>query len=232
MGLIRDSFIIFKNWTDAINELPEEYQLETYKALIKYGTTGEMPEDISPVTKAMLVSFSVSMEKSICRYNSAVENGKLGGRPRRNETEDNRAETQNNPTKPNETEDNRADEIENLNDNVNVNDKVNFKVSKKVSNKEIFKITNNACAREENSLLSYDEVLSEFGVKHGIYRDALFRFIAHLKTSFDITMMNNRLENLIIALDRNYSADYDKSKALDDAIVKGYRYLEIETSDE
>lgn len=62
MGIIRDSFIIFKNWADAINTLPDEYQLETYKALVEYGTTGIVPENISAVTKAMLISFSVGME--------------------------------------------------------------------------------------------------------------------------------------------------------------------------
>ena len=30
MGIIRDSFVVFKNWADAINAMPEEYQLETY----------------------------------------------------------------------------------------------------------------------------------------------------------------------------------------------------------
>ena len=37
MGIIRDSFVIFKNWAEAINALPEENQLETYKALVSYG---------------------------------------------------------------------------------------------------------------------------------------------------------------------------------------------------
>ena len=81
MGIIRDSFIIFKNWAEAINALPEENQLETYKALIEYGLHGQMPQDISPVSKAMLISFSVGMENSIAKYNASVENGKLGGRP-------------------------------------------------------------------------------------------------------------------------------------------------------
>jgi hypothetical protein len=49
---------MFKNWSDAIDALPEEYQLETYKAVSKYGLTGEMPSDISPIAKAILISFS------------------------------------------------------------------------------------------------------------------------------------------------------------------------------
>ena len=58
MGIIRDSFIIFKHWASAIEVLPEEYQLETYKALVSYGVNSKIPENISPVAHAMLISFS------------------------------------------------------------------------------------------------------------------------------------------------------------------------------
>ena len=43
--IIRDSFVMFKNWFEAIDALPEEFQLEAYKSLSKYGLTGVMPED-------------------------------------------------------------------------------------------------------------------------------------------------------------------------------------------
>lgn len=120
MGIIRDSFIIFKNWADAINALPEEYQLEAYKSLVAYGTSGQMPDDISQVTKALLISFSVGMENSICRYNASVNNGKLGGRPPKKKEE---LETQGNLEKPSITQDNLDEPTHNL--NVNVNDNVN-----------------------------------------------------------------------------------------------------------
>ena len=58
----RESFIIFKNWTNAINALPEENQLETYKALVEYGFSGQMPENVSPVVNAMLLCFSTGLE--------------------------------------------------------------------------------------------------------------------------------------------------------------------------
>lgn len=120
MGIIRDSFIIFKNWADAINTLPEEYQLEAYKSLVAYGTTGQIPDDISQVTKALLISFSVGMENSICRYTASVNNGKLGGRPPKNKE---KSETQGNLEKPSITQDNLDEPTRNL--NVNVNNNVN-----------------------------------------------------------------------------------------------------------
>jgi predicted phage replisome organizer len=95
-----------------------------------------------------------------------------------------------------------------------------YLVSKQVSNlkKELTNI--HACE-------SYDEVLEGFGV-FGEYRNAVFRFIAHLKVSFGIVMLNDRLENLIIKLDRSYDEDSYKVNVIDDAIVKGFKKLECE----
>lgn len=159
MGIIRDSFIIFKNWADAINALPEEYQLEAYKSLVAYGTSGQMPDDISQVTKALLISFSVGMENSICRYNASVNNGKLGGRPPKKKEE---LETQGNLEKPSITQDNLDEPTHNLNVNVNDNENTEL-VNKNYINK--FKDEyNSACMRvrertrdERNIYLKYYE---------------------------------------------------------------------------
>ena len=128
MGIIRDSFVMFKNWSEAIEALPEEYQLECYKALSKYGLTGEIPEGISPITKAILISFSRGMENNIARYNASVENGKKGGRPKKEqpseECEQPSCENEN-PEKPRKTQENQNKPNHNLNVNVNVNDSVN-----------------------------------------------------------------------------------------------------------
>lgn len=91
MAMQRESYVIFDNWTEAINKLPEEFQLETYKALMQFARSGEMPDAVSAVTSAMLTSFSVGMENAIARYAASVENGKKGGRPQK---------TQENPRKP------------------------------------------------------------------------------------------------------------------------------------
>lgn len=142
MGIIRDSFVMFKNWAEAIDSLPEEYQLETYKALVKYGLNGEMPKNCSPVVNAMLISFSVGMETNIARYNASIENGKKGGRPPKDKTQ----ETQQNLEKPNRTQENQVEPRQNLNVNVNVNDNVNDikLVKESLKNNNVF--NNYACA--------------------------------------------------------------------------------------
>ena len=81
----RESFVIYKNWAEAINLLPEEFQIETYKALVEYGLSGKKPDNVSAICNAMLVSFSKDMERNIERYNLAVQNGQKGGAPRGNQ---------------------------------------------------------------------------------------------------------------------------------------------------
>ena len=139
MGIIRDSFVMFKNWAEAIEALPEEYQLETYKAVVSYGLNGEIPQNLSAVSKAMLISFSKGMENSILRYNASVENGKKGGRPKKANldiTEDNQTITKENLEKPSETQDNLDKPSHNLNVNVNVNDNVNVIKKRNIKEKK------------------------------------------------------------------------------------------------
>ncbi len=62
----------------------------------------------------------------------------------------------------------------------------------------------------------------------GFYREAVFKFIAHLKTSFGLVMLNDRLERLIVKLDMAYREDREKIKAIDEAIVNGYKRLGVE----
>ena len=141
MGIIRDSFVMFKNWAEAIEALPEEYQLETYKAVVSYGLNGEIPQNLSAVSKAMLISFSKGMENSILRYNASVENGKKGGRPKKENldiTEDNQTITQENLEKPSKTQENLDEPNHNLNVNVNVNDNDIIKKRNIKEKKEIF----------------------------------------------------------------------------------------------
>lgn len=149
MGIIRESFVIFKNWAEAIEALPDDYQLEAYKALVKYGLTGEIPTEISAFVKSLLISFSTGIEKSILRYATSVENGKLGGRPSKSITktcdkiEEKSKITQENLTEPNQTYNNQTEPTPNLNDNKSYN---------KYNIKEINK--------EKNTILTDSELLS------------------------------------------------------------------------
>lgn len=111
--------------------------------------------------------------------------------------------------------------------------KDSVEVSKQVSkekNNYLLNQSAGASAREgeENfKTKSYDEVLDDFAVE-GRYREAVFRFIAHLNANGK-NMINDRLEKMIIALDMKYRTDDNKKIAeIDEAIRKSYWYLPAE----
>lgn len=91
-------------------------------------------------------------------------------------------------------------------------------VSKKVSNKK-------------ENLQSYDELFEAMCVDVRL-KSCLIDFIRHLKISFNIVMMNNRLEDIIMKLDQKYGASEDgeklKRQEVRRAIVNGYKRLECE----
>lgn len=80
----KDGFIFYKSFYDSINALDESMQLEVYKALAEYGLTGEMGDDLSPIAKALLTAMIPTIDNANKRYAASVENGKKGGRPKKN----------------------------------------------------------------------------------------------------------------------------------------------------
>ena len=104
---MRESFVMYSNWADGIDKLPEQNQLEVYKAVMHFGKTGEFSADITPIALGFLTIISFGMEKSKSRYEASKENGKKGGRPPK-------PKTQANLEKPNEN----PNENENANENV------------------------------------------------------------------------------------------------------------------
>lgn len=126
MGIVRDGFVMFKNWADTINALPEEMQLECYKAVAEYGFTGEIPQGLSAVANAVLISFSGGMKTNMARYLASVENGKKGGRPKKSENReenDKPSETKENLEKPNTNLDKPSETIKEKDKRISINKK-------------------------------------------------------------------------------------------------------------
>lgn len=91
----------------------------------------------------------------------------------------------------------------------------NLQVSKKVSNKK-------------ENIQSYDEIFEEFCTPKRL-KEAVIEFIRHLKVSYDIVVLNDRLESLLVELDKKYGTDeLSKCKEVRRAIVNGYKRLECE----
>lgn len=200
MGLIRESFVIFRNWAEAIEALPEKYQLQTFKALVEYGFNGEIPKNLPPIVNAMLISFSAGMENSILRYNASVENGKKGGRPRKNveeKTQENLDEPNHNLEKPSETQPNLDEPNHNL--NVNVNDNVN------VNERD------NACARTREEIsLAFPDIVIDCEVPEGFDCDKVATAICEsdfLKQVTSLSWLVNHYDKVVSGYYKNLKKD-------------------------
>lgn len=116
---MKESVVFYKSFYDAIKTIPQEYQLELYNAIFMYAFEGVEPTELSPVANVVFTLAKPNIDSAQKRYAASVENGKKGGRPKKN----NQTETQEKPNnnlnktqhKPN------SKPTDNLNANVNAN---------------------------------------------------------------------------------------------------------------
>ncbi len=78
----KESFVFYKGFREAINALPQEYQLKTLQYLMDYAFDGTEPEE-NGVEKALFLSFKPQIDASQKRYQTVVANGQKGGRPKK-----------------------------------------------------------------------------------------------------------------------------------------------------
>ena len=84
-----DGVVFLPSFHEAIKDLPDAERLGVYDAVIRYGLYGEIVE-MPPVVKAMFALMKPVIDSSQRRYRAAKENGSKGGRPRKNQTENQR----------------------------------------------------------------------------------------------------------------------------------------------
>ena len=120
----KESFVFYKGFREAINALPQEYQLKTLQYLMDYAFDGTEPEE-NGVEKALFLSFKPQIDASQKRYQTVVANGQKGGRPKK---ENKQQESENNQNTKNQ---NQQKPNTNLNDNDNVNDNDNSNQNEK-----------------------------------------------------------------------------------------------------
>lgn len=97
---MKNSFIFQPSYLDAVERLDEMEMYKTLYAIVKYGVTGVMPDNINNITQFALDLIKPNIDASIKKYKAQKENGKKGGRPKKNPTE-----TQTKPNKnPTETQ--------------------------------------------------------------------------------------------------------------------------------
>lgn len=107
---MRESFVFYRSFREAIKDIPVEEQLKAYNTILDYAFDGKEPTETG-ISSAVFKLVKPQIDANNKRY----ENGKKGGRPKTK-------------TKPNNNQ-NITELIPNV--NVNVNDNVN--VNKKIS---------------------------------------------------------------------------------------------------
>lgn len=112
---MRDSFVFYRSFYDAIKDLPRDVQGEIYTAIMEYSLYGKETENLKPIARSVFTL----MKPQIDVNNKRFENGKKGGRPKSgNEPDGNQEETKEKPSN-NQSE---TESKPNVNDNVNANE--------------------------------------------------------------------------------------------------------------
>lgn len=102
---MRESFIFYKSFYDAIKDLPRDIQGEIYTAIMEYSLYGNETDNLKPVARSIFTLIKPQIDVN----NKRFQNGRKGGRPipNNNQTET-KEEPNNNQTitkpKPNVNE--------------------------------------------------------------------------------------------------------------------------------
>jgi len=78
---MREGYVFYRSWNDAIQMLPEEYQLEAYKSIMNYALNGVEPEG-----NGIVSAFFLMAKPIIDKNEERAVNGSKGGRPSKTNT--------------------------------------------------------------------------------------------------------------------------------------------------
>lgn len=110
---MRESFVFYRSFYDAIKDLPRDVQGEIYTAIMEYSLYGKETENLKPIARSVFTL----MKPQIDVNNKRFENGKRGGRPKsEDKPKGNQNETKDEPK--------NNQKITKDEPNVNVNDNV------------------------------------------------------------------------------------------------------------
>ena len=131
--MARDSFVFYRSFYEALQNVPKKYRSEVYEAVFTYVFEASEPS-ISGVSRALWELIRPQLDASQKRYENSMkgaeygkkgaEYGKLGGRPKKEKTP-----LKGDIEKPPKREKDQNPLNVNVNENVNDNENVNVNVS-------------------------------------------------------------------------------------------------------
>ena len=87
-----NSVIILRSYWESIKDLPDDKQLLFLKSIIEYGMNNIEPE-FTGIEKSFWIQIKATIDSSMKRYNTSIENGKKGGAPKGNNNAKKQPET-------------------------------------------------------------------------------------------------------------------------------------------
>ena len=75
---MRESFVFYRSFYEAIKDLPRDVQGEIYTAIMEYGLYGNETEQLKPIARSVFTLIKPVIDSNYVRY----ENGKAGGAPK------------------------------------------------------------------------------------------------------------------------------------------------------
>ena len=112
----KDSFVFYRSFYESIKNLDKDTQIELFISICEYSLNEQEPTDLSPIANAMFTVIKPIIDSANTRYKTSIENGKKGGRPKKEK----------NLKKPNQNLNVNVNDNFNVNVNVNDNDKNNI----------------------------------------------------------------------------------------------------------
>lgn len=79
---MRDSFIFYRSFYEAIKDLPRDIQGDVYTAIMEYSLNGITTESLKPVARSIFTLIKPVLDTN----NQRFENGRKGGRPVKDKT--------------------------------------------------------------------------------------------------------------------------------------------------
>ena len=84
-----EGVVFLPSFHEAIKDLPDNVRLGVYDAVVSYGLYGEIVE-MEPTVRCLFTLMKPNIDASQRRYRTAKANGSKGGRPPKNQTENQR----------------------------------------------------------------------------------------------------------------------------------------------
>lgn len=201
---MKDSYVFYRSYYEAITELPDNEQLKLFKAITEFGLNNEEIK-LDGISKVLFTLIKPNIKSSNARYQASIENGKRGGNP-------NFKKGQRNPyyAQKDNLKDNLADNpTNNLNEDEDYNVNYNVNINESESSAEITDEITHSFSHTTTPALS--DIIA-YGNSLGANSDYCERFYNHYESIGWVNANGIKIKNWKLTLNNWYKKDLESGK--------------------